>query len=80
MKRFVLFSRTPEDNREPFTTQMSSESHKKDRISAMILAGFMLGTFVISFALQSLLAKFFGASATLDAYTVGNSISFLFIN
>jgi len=46
----------------------------------MILAGFMLGTFVISFALQSLLAKFFGASATLDAYTVGNSISFLFIN
>ena len=45
-----------------------------------MLAFFMMGTLFISFLLQSLLAKVFGASSTLDAYTVGNSISFLFIN
>ena len=59
---------------------MQDEGFKKERAAALVISIFMLGAFLISFLLQSLLARFFGASSTLDAFTVANSFVLLFIN
>ncbi len=59
---------------------MQDEGFRKERAAVLVISVFMLGAFLISFLLQSLLAKFFGPSATLDAFTVGNSLAYLFIN
>ena len=59
---------------------MATEGLKKERATALTISVFMLGSFLISFFLQSLLANYFGASSPLDAFTVGNSIPYLFVN
>jgi len=59
---------------------MPSEGFRRERAAALIISFFMICAFSISFVLQSLLARFFGASSDLDAYTVGNSLVFLLMN
>jgi len=56
------------------------EGFRRERAAALIISLFMICAFLISFVLQSLLARIFGASSDLDAFTVGTSLVYLFIN
>ena len=59
---------------------MATESFRKEGSAALVISVFMFGSFLLSFFLQSLLASTYGASTALDAFTVSNSLPFLFVN